>query len=142
MIDTTTKPRRFYRYLIESGFKLDIDNAGQLIVTTPPQWANTCTGGCPPPLADAIVRRAGLLVKLVRLDQLSGRPLLLDEFREARRLARDTGADLDWQHMEFNGEDAGVWCPVEDTIPDDDRAAALEAWQEAALERSFAPNLE
>lgn len=37
MIDTTTEPRRFYRYLIESGFKLDIDHAGQLIVTTPTQ---------------------------------------------------------------------------------------------------------
>jgi hypothetical protein len=41
--------------------------------------------------------------------------------------------------MEFNGDQAGVWTPVEDTIPDDDRAAALEAWQEAALERIFAP---
>lgn len=142
MLDTTTKPRRFYRYLLESGFQLDVDAAGQLIVTTPPAWAETCAGGCPPPLADAIVQRAGLLVKLVRLDQLMGRPLLLDEFREARRLARDTGADLDWQRMELNGEDAGVWRPVEDTIPDEDRAAALEAWQEAAMERIFAPNLE
>ena len=139
MIDTTTKPRRFYRYLIESGFKLDIDGAGQLIVTTPAAWAETCTGGCPPPLADAIVQRAGLLVQLVRLDQLTGRPLLLDEFREARRLAEHTGVDLDWQHMEFNGDQAGVWMPVEDTIPDDDRAIAIEAWQEAALERMFAP---
>ncbi len=139
MIDTTTKPRRFYRYLLESGFQLDVDAVGQLIVTTPAAWAETCTGGCPPPLADAIVQRAGLLVKLVRLDQLMGRPLLLDEFREARRLARDTGADLDWQHMEFNGEDAGVWRPVDDPVTEDDRAAAMEAWQEAALERIFAP---
>ena len=138
MIDTSTKPRRFYRYLLESGFQLDVDAAGQLIVTTPPAWAETCTGGCPPPLADAIVQRAPLLVKLVRLDQLMGRPLLLDEFREARRLARDTGADLTWQHMELNGDDAGVWRPVDD-IADDDRAAAVEAWQEAALERIFAP---
>ena len=142
MIDTTTKPRCFYRYLLESGFKLDVDAAGQLIVTTPPAWAETCTGGCPPPLADAIVQRAPLLVKLVRLDQLSGRPLLVHEFREARSLAAQTGVDLTWQHMEFNGDQAGVWMPVEDTIPDEDRAIALEAWQEAALERIFAPNLE
>ena len=139
MLDTTTKPRRFYQNLLGWGFRFEVDQAGQLVVTTPAAWAETCTGGCPPPLADAIVQRAPLLVKLVRLDQLMGRPLLLDEFREARRLARDTGADLDWQHMEFNGEDAGVWVPVEDTIPDDDRAIAIEAWQEAALERMFAP---
>jgi hypothetical protein len=139
MIDVTTKPRRFYRYLLESGFKLDVDAAGQLIVTTPAAWAETCTGGCPQPLADEIVKRAGLLVKLVRLDQLTGRPLLVHEFREARGLAVETGVDLTWQHMEFNGDQAGVWTPVEDTIPDDDRAAALEAWQEAALERIFAP---
>jgi hypothetical protein len=139
MIDTTAKPRRFYRYLIESGFKLDIDAAGQLIVTTPAAWAETCTGGCPPPLADEIVKRAGLLVKLVRLDQLTGRPLLVHEFREARGLSVETGVDLTWQHMELNGGNAGVWVPVEDTIPDEDRAIAFEAWQEAALERIFAP---
>ena len=139
MIDTTTKPRRFYRYLIESGFKLDIEHAGQLIVTTPAAWAETCTGGCPPPLADAIVQRAGLLVKLVRLDRLSGRPLLLAEFKEAQRLAEQTGVDLDWQRMEFNGDDAGVWRPQDDPVSDDDRAIAFEAWQEAALERMFAP---
>jgi hypothetical protein len=139
MIDTTTKPRRFYRYLLESGFKLDVDAAGQLIVTTPAAWAETCTGGCPPPLADEIVKRAGLLVKLVRLDQLTGRPLLVHEFREARGLSVETGVDLTWQHMELNGGNAGVWVPVEDTIPDEDRAIAFEAWQEAALERIFAP---
>ncbi len=139
MIDTTTKPRRFYRNLLDWGFRLEVDQAGQLVVTTPPAWAKTCAGGCPPPLADAIVQRAPLLVKLVRLDQLMGRPLLMHEFLEARRLARETGADLDWQRMELNGEDAGVWRPVEDPVTDDDRAAALEAWQEAALERMFAP---
>jgi len=137
MIDTTTKPRRFYRYLLESGFKLDIDAAGQLVVTTPPAWAETCTGGCPPPLRDAIVQRAPLLVKLVRLDQLTGRPLLLHEFAEARRLAAATGVVLDWAHLDFNGEDAGVWRPVEDD-PADQAGAALEDWQEAAVERMFA----
>lgn len=142
MIDTTTKPRRFYRYLLESGFKLDIDAAGQLVVTTPPAWANTCTGGCPPPLAEAIVQRAWLLVKLVRLDQLTGRPLLSAELDEARRLARETGADLGWQRMNFNGEDAGVWLPVADPVTDEDRAAALKAWQGSALKRMIGPNLE
>lgn len=145
MIDTTTKPRRFYRTLLDWGFRFDLDDAGQLVVTTPAKWAETCTGGCPPPLRDAIVARAPLLVKLVRLDQLAGRPLSLAEFHEARRLAAETGAKLDWERLDLNGQQAGVWLPVDDDggeleIDEDERAAALEAWQEATLERLFAPS--
>ena len=132
MIDTTTKPRRFYRNLVDWGFQFDIDEAGQLVVTTPAKWAETCTGGCPPPLRDAIIARSHILAKLVRLDQLTGRPLLLAEFHEARRLAAETGAKLDWERLDLNGEQAGVWSPIdhdggEIDIDEDDRAAAQVA---------------
>lgn len=138
MIDTTTKPRRFYRNLVDWGFQFDIDEAGQLVVTTPAKWAETCTGGCPPPLRDAIIARSHILAKLVRLDQLMGRPLSLAEFHEARRLAQECGVDLNWKRMEFNGDNAGVWLPVEDDVDEDARAATLEVWQGAALKRVFA----
>jgi len=61
----------------------------------------------------------------------------MHEFAEARRLAAETGVVLDWAHLDFNGEDAGVWRPVEDD-PADQAGAALEDWQEAAVERMFA----
>ena len=36
MIDTTTKPRRFYQNLLAWGFRFEVDAGGQLVVTTPP----------------------------------------------------------------------------------------------------------
>jgi hypothetical protein len=53
MIDTTTKPRRFYRNLLDWGFRLEVDQAGQLVVTTPPAvgedlygWLPAAAGRC------------------------------------------------------------------------------------------------
>lgn len=96
------KIERFVRVYEGWGVVFGVDADGDLTVQFPPAWIAGCTGGCPPPLLDAIQLRASLIVDLLR-----------------RRHAECAAA--------------------EDDFTDDDRAAALEAWQEAAMERMFAP---
>ena len=97
------KIERFVRVYEGWGVVFGVDADGDLTVQFPPAWIAGCTGGCPPPLLDAIRVRAALIVDTL--------------LRRAQECSADERED----------------------ITDDDRAAALEAWQEAALERMFAP---
>jgi hypothetical protein len=87
--------RHFYNYMKAAGIRFELDRAGALVVKDPDKRLS--------PLAkEEIVKRRGLLVKLVELDGLLNRPLLADESARCRQLAQECGVTLDWERLDLN----------------------------------------
>jgi hypothetical protein len=86
--------RTFRRNLAAMGYRFTLDADGGLVVDEPPN--------APPILRDEIIKRAPLLVKLVELDGLCGRPLLDDEAARCRQLAKECGVSLSWERFDLN----------------------------------------
>jgi len=93
-----TRPRHirhFYNHMKAAGIRFELNQAGALVVKDPDKRLS--------PLAkEEIVKRRGLLVKLVELDGLLGRPLLADESARCRQLAEECGVTLDWERLDLN----------------------------------------
>jgi len=93
-----TRPRHirhFYNHMKAAGIRFELNQAGALVVKDPEQRLS--------PLAkEEIIKRRGLLVKLVELDGLLNRPLLADESARCRQLAQECGVDLLWERTDLN----------------------------------------
>lgn len=87
--------RHFYNHLKAAGIRFELDDRGALVVRDPDQRLS-------PLVKEEIVKRRGLLVKLVELDGLLGRPLLADESARCRQLAQECGVPLDWERVDLN----------------------------------------
>ena len=87
--------RHFYSYMKAAGIRFELDQAGALVVKDPDKRLS-------PVAREQIVMRRGLLVKLVELDGLLGRPLLADESARCRQLAQECGVTLDWERLDLN----------------------------------------
>lgn len=87
--------RHFYNHLKAAGIRFELDDRGALVVKDPDKRLS-------PLVKEEIVKRRGLLVKLVELDGLLGRPLLADESARCRQLAQECGVDLLWERIDFN----------------------------------------
>lgn len=89
--------KHFYDHMKAAKIHFGIDHAGALVVRDPEQRLS-------PLLKEEIVKRRGLLVKLVELDGLLGRPLLDDESARCRQLASECGIDLAWERVDLNSQ--------------------------------------
>jgi hypothetical protein len=78
-----------------AGIRFELDQAGALVVKDPDKRLS-------PLVKEEIVKRRGLLVKLVELDGLLNRPLLADESARCRQLAQECGVDLLWERIDLN----------------------------------------
>lgn len=87
--------RHFYHSLKAAGVVFQLDRAGALVVRDPDKRLS-------PVAKEEIVKRRGLLVKLVELDTLLGRPLLADESARCRQLAHECGVTLAWERTDLN----------------------------------------
>jgi hypothetical protein len=87
--------RHFYEHMKAVGIRFELDRAGSLVVKDPDKRLS-------PVAKEEIVKRRGLLVKLVELDGLLGRPLLADESARCRQLAQECGVTLSWERLDLN----------------------------------------
>jgi hypothetical protein len=87
--------RYFYNHLKAVGIRFELDGAGALVVRDPDKRLSPLT-------KEEIIKRRGLLVKLVELDGLLNRPLLADESARCRQLAQECGVSMDWERIDLN----------------------------------------
>jgi len=87
--------RHFYNHLKAAGIRFELDDRGALVVRDPDKRLSPLT-------KEEIVKRRGLLVKLVELDGLLNRPLLADESARCRQLAQECGVSMDWERIDLN----------------------------------------
>lgn len=89
-------------------FKQSCERLGIRFTLTPSGGLSVSGAGVSPVLADEIRARAPWLVKLVRIGQLLGRPLLVDEADELEQLGAELGLSLGWEHLPLGAHD---WRP-------------------------------